>query len=119
VILDDARGRVRQHDLSTVRSCANACRTADSNADIAVGMEMRLGGVQTHSHPYCVKRCQFALSGDGRGDGIGCPLEDSEESVALGIDFVSAMGLQRCAEETTMLCAEVTVRGAMPARELS
>ena len=62
---------------------------------------MRLGGVHAHSHPHCVRGKERTLSSDGRRNGIGRTLESDEESVALGVDLVSAMGLQRFTEETT------------------
>src|SRR5215218_5892215 len=81
-------------------------------------MKMRLGGVQAHSHPHCVRGNERTLGGDSRRDGIGRTLENDKEGVAFGVHLVSTMGLQRFAEETAMLRAEVTVRGAVPARKL-
>jgi hypothetical protein len=118
VVLDDASGRVRQHDLTTMRSRAYPCRATDSNADVAIGMEMRFGGVQTHPHPHHVSSRKRALRGNGRRDRIDRTLENDEESVALGIDFASTMCPEGFTEKTTMLRAEVAVRGAVPARKL-
>src|SRR4051794_28507954 len=109
---------MRQHDLSAVRSRANPRRAADSNADIAVGMKMRLGRVEPHSHPHCVIGKKRTLGSDGRRDGIGGALEDDKEGIALGIDLVSAMGHDRFAKETAVLRANITVRGTMPTRKL-
>jgi hypothetical protein len=81
-------------------------------------MKMRLGGVQAHSYPQRVRGNERTLGGDGCGDGIGRTLENDKEGVALSVDLVSTMGLQRFAEETPMLRAEVTVGGTVPARKL-
>jgi hypothetical protein len=118
VVLDDASGRLRQHNLSTVCSCADPCRAADANSDIAVGMKMRVGGVQAHPHAHPVHGNERTLGGDGRRHGIARSLESDKEGIALGIDLVPMMGLKSFAEDTTMLRAQVTVRGTVPARQL-
>jgi hypothetical protein len=78
---------------------------------------MRLGCVQAHSHTHCARGKERTLSIDGRGKGIRRTLESGEETIALGIDLVSAMGLQRFTQETTVLGAEVAIRGTVPARK--
>src|SRR3954452_23857332 len=109
---------MRQRDLAAVRSRANPRRAADSNADIAVGMKMRLGRVEPHSHPYGVIGKKRTLGSDGRRHGIGSTLENDKEGIALGVDLLSAMRHDRFADETTVLRANITVRGTMPTRKL-
>ena len=65
MVIDDASGGLRQHNLTTVRSCAYPCCPADSNADVAIGVKMRFGGVQTHPHPHHVSGRKRALRGNG------------------------------------------------------
>ena len=109
---------MRHHDLSAVRSRANPCRAADSDADVTVGMKMRLGRVEAHSHPHRVLREKRTLGGDGRGDGIRRTVEDDEEGIAFGIDLASPMGYDRFAQETAVLRAKVAIRGTVSARKL-
>ena len=49
-VLDHPCGGVRENDLTAVRCSADASSAADPNADIAFRMDMRLSGVQSHSH---------------------------------------------------------------------
>ena len=53
---------------------------------------MRLGGVQAHAHPHGIRGDKRTLRGHRGDNGIGCALEDDEESVAPGIDLASTMG---------------------------
>jgi len=101
-----------------VRSRAYPCCPADSNADVAIGVKMRFGGVQAHPHPHHVSGRKRALRGNGRRNRIDRTLEDDEESVALGIDFASTMRPEGFAEKTAMLRAEIAVRGAVPAQKV-
>src|SRR3954452_4118762 len=102
------------HDLATVRSRAYTSCAADSNSDVAVGVEMRFGRVESHSHPHDLIGTEGALPGNGRRDGSGRSLERDEERVAFDIDFVSAMHLERFAEETSMLRTYVAVKVTVP-----
>ena len=57
-------------------------------------MDMRLSGVQSHSHANRARGRERALCGDRCCDGVGCALENDEEGIAFSIDLVAAMGLE-------------------------
>jgi len=118
VVLDNASSCVGQHDLSTVRSTADPSRAAHSHAHIAVGVKVRLRSVQADSHAHCVRGNERTLGGDGRRHGIPRALENDEEAVPFGIDFLSAMCPEYFAEDAAVLRAEVTERGAVPTRKV-
>src|SRR5512133_782930 len=82
-------------------------------------MKMRLGGMEAYSYPNSVRGHERSLSGDRRSDGINRTVENDEEAVPLGIDFVPTMSLHRFAEQTAMLGAEVAVPGTVSARKFS
>jgi hypothetical protein len=91
VILDDASGRLGQQNLAAMRSGANPGRSADAHADIAVGVQMRLGRMQAHSHPHGVRGNERTLGRDGRRNGVDRAFEHDEERIAFRVDLSTVM----------------------------
>ena len=86
VVLDDPGAGVREHDLAAVRCSADASSAADPNADVALPIDMRLSGVQSHSYANRARGRERALRGDRGCDGVGCALKGDEEGIAFSID---------------------------------
>ena len=107
-VLDDPGGRVGEQDLASVRGRADPRRAVDADADVAVVMQLRLGGVDTYPH---AKTCSFGpvrgsdrtLGVDRGRNGIAGLLERGEERVALRIDDVTTARLERRSQHTAVL----------------
>jgi hypothetical protein len=107
VIDDPGRGAREQH-LPSVRDRADASRSVDADAGVAVLGEVGLTGMQAHADgdPSLVRPPKFderALGSDGGRDRSPCPFEDDEEGIPLRIHFASVVIGERGAKQIAVL----------------
>ena len=78
------------------------------HTDIAFGGELRFAGMQTHAHAHLHTMWpgvggETALGGHGSPDGIAGTGKGDEESIPLGIHFVTEIHLEGHAQEAATL----------------
>src|SRR5215211_692208 len=74
----------------------------------------RLARVDAHAHPELDTlrprvRSQPALAGDRRCDRVLCPPEGDEERIALAVDLVPAVLLERLAQDALVLSEGIRI----------
>jgi hypothetical protein len=84
LVLEQRVGCLRDEDLSAVPGSADAGSTVDGQAEVAVGGDRGVAGVDAHPHPDLesagpVLLEQGALGGGRRQDGVLGTREDDEE----------------------------------------
>ena len=84
--VEEAPGRLGEHDLSPVRGSRDPRRAVDVEAHIALVGQDRLAGVDPHPHTDRAARERVARL-NSCCDGIGSAREGEEERVALGVDL--------------------------------
>src|SRR3954447_15216725 len=111
---DERRGRARKQHLAAVARVAAPPGLVDRVADVPVGADARLAGVEAHAHaqldafrPLVLR--ERALAGAYRRDRRARAAEDDEEGVALGVDLDPARLAERLAQEPAVRAQHLAV----------
>src|SRR6516162_8536510 len=102
-----ARG-LREQDLSTMSGTHDAGSAMHVQTHVALGRTLRLASVKSHAnaHAYPFRpgmAGQGPLGGDCRYHCIGSASKGEKERIALGVDLVAVMLVERCTHQTPAL----------------
>jgi hypothetical protein len=116
-----ARGLRDEHLPSHGRG-SDSRRPVHAEPDVAVLAVRRLAGMDAHPDaqlsavgPFVLRERSLAVDGCGYGV-LGAP-EGDEERIALRVDLVAPMGLERLTEESLVLCQRLPVVPAEPLQQ--
>ncbi len=98
-----------QH-LASMAGRSDARRPVKVHADIPLGRQRRLAGVDAHAHAHPPGR-ERPLCFSGRRHGAAGRLEGDEEGIALGAELDAAVVVDRLAQYPVMLCEQDVVGG--------
>jgi hypothetical protein len=107
LLLDEVAGRVREQHLATVARSAEASAPIDAKTDVPLAAHERLARMEPHpdADRYAVGpwlRSERALQVDRGGDRVTRSGEHDEERVALRVDLVPVVALDRSADQPGM-----------------
>ena len=102
VACHEVASRLREHDLSAMRSGGDARRPVNVDPDVALVGGERFSGMDSNSYAQRALG-QSALPLIGRFEGIGRTGEHVEECVSLRVDFGAAAFAELGAENPSML----------------
>jgi hypothetical protein len=111
-----ARGARDQH-LPAVAGSADPRRSVHVQTDVVMLADLRLAGVDTHAHAHIdalgpTPGGERPLRGHGGGDSVARPPERNEERVALGLNLVTVVRLERRPQQAAMLGKHLGVAAA-------
>ena len=122
---DERRGRAGEQHLAAVARVTDAGRLVDGEADVAVGANVGLAGVQPHAHAHLGALGPLVLGEGPLGHAGGLDrcartAEDDEERVALRVDLDPAAVGERLAQHPVVgsehLAVAVTAKPLEQAR---
>ena len=116
-----ARGARDEH-LPAVSGRADPRRTVHVQSDVIILSDLRLAGVDAHPHAHVdalgpTLRGQRALRAHRGGDRVARPHEGDEERVALGVDLVTVVLVERRPQQALMLGQHLGVAATQPRQQ--